>query len=181
MERFLVYLCIGVKLLILDTLSTYTYEIDLKNLHLNTPFLLVLNNSMRGGVNNFMPFRTTTSFNILHFWGYVLKVQQLSHICVPTNLSPLECRKKWTKIYTIKYWFIRRFLAPKWTGSSTFGNAERPPEVARSAGGPRHRLGTLRRDVEKCLKTPCVWGIRKNFKNNVFLRTTPLRTPAWCP
>ena len=54
---FLVYLCIGVKLLILDTLSTYTYEIDLKNLHLNTPFLLVLNNSMRGGVNNFMPFR----------------------------------------------------------------------------------------------------------------------------
>ena len=57
LERFLVYLCIGVKLLILDTLSTYTYEIDLKNLHLNTPFLLVLNNSMRGGVNNFMPFR----------------------------------------------------------------------------------------------------------------------------
>ena len=46
MERFLVYLCIGVKLLILDTLSTYTYEIDLKNLHLNTPFLLVLNNSI---------------------------------------------------------------------------------------------------------------------------------------
>ena len=57
LERFLVYLCIGVKLLILDTLSTYTYEIDLKNIHLNTPFLLVLNNSMRGGVNNFMPFR----------------------------------------------------------------------------------------------------------------------------
>ena len=88
MERFLVYLCIGVKLLILDTLSTYTYEIDLKNLHLNTPFLLVLNFSLRGGVNNFMPFRTTTSFNILHIWGYVLKVQQLSHICVPINLSP---------------------------------------------------------------------------------------------
>ena len=54
---FLLYLCIGVKLLILDTLSTYTYEIDLKNLHLNTPFLLVLNFTMRGGVNNFMPFR----------------------------------------------------------------------------------------------------------------------------
>ena len=76
LERFLVYLCIGVKLLILDTLSTYTYEIDLKNLHLNTPFLLVLNNNMRGGVNNFMPFRTTTSFNYTAYLG-ALKVQQL--------------------------------------------------------------------------------------------------------
>ena len=85
---FLVYLCIGVKLLILDTLSTYTYEIDLKKFHLNTPFLLVPNCILRGGVNNFMPFRTTTSFNILHIWGYVLKVQQLSHICVGINLSP---------------------------------------------------------------------------------------------
>ena len=88
MERFLVYLCIGVKLLILDTLSTYTYEIDLKNLHLNTPFLLVLNNTIRGRENNFMPFRTTTSYKMLHIWGYILKVNELSHICVTINLRP---------------------------------------------------------------------------------------------
>ena len=91
----------------------------------------------------------------------------------------LECREKWTKIYTVKYWFLRRILAQKWTSSSTFGHAERPLEVARSAVGPRHRLGTLRRDVEKCLKTPCVWGIRKNFKNNVFLRIPSLMVPDW--
>ena len=96
-----------------------------------------------------------------HIWVYMIKVHDLSQICVTTNLSPrscserpLECRKKRTKICTVKYRFLRRFLAPKWTGSSTFGHAERPPEVARSAVGPRHRLETLRRDVEKCLKTP---------------------------
>ena len=54
-----------------------------------------------------------------------------------------------------------------------------PPWVARSAVGPRHRLGTLRRDVEKRLKTPWVWGIRKNFKNNVFLRIPSLTPPSW--
>ena len=124
------------------------------------------------------------TFIFQRIWVYMLKVHDISQTCITTNLSPrscsgrpLECRKKRTKICTVKYPFLRRFLAPKWTGSSTYGDAERPPEVARSAVGPRHRLGTLRRDVEKCLKTPCVWGIRKNFKINVFLRILSLSTP----
>ena len=122
------------------------------------------------------------TFIFQRIWVHVLKVHHLSQICVTTTLSPrscsgrpLECRKNRTKLYTVKYWFLRRFLAPKCTGSSTLGHAERPPGVARSAVGPRHRLGTLRRDVEKCLKTPWVWGIRKNFKMNVFLWILSLR------
>ena len=141
--------------------------------------------SSGGSINHFIPFRfflRKLPSIFRHIWVRMLKVQYFSEICIPTNLSPrscsgrpLECRKKRTKIYTVKYWFLRRFLAPKWTGSSTFGDTERPPGVARLAVGPRHRLGTLRRDVEKCLKTPCVWGIRKIFKKNVFLRILSLR------
>ena len=95
LERFLVYLCIGVKLLILDTLSTYTYEIDLKNLHLNTPFLLVLNNSLRGGVNNFMPFRKQRLSKCCIFGDIFSKYMNLSIFVLRLiwgPVRPLECR-----------------------------------------------------------------------------------------
>ena len=96
---------------------------------------------------------------MLHIWGYILKVHELIHICVTINLRPssaVEMSLKVDQNMHDKVLIYPTMLAPKWTGSSTFGYAERPPEVARSAVGPRHRLGTLRRDVEKCLKTPCV-------------------------
>ena len=118
------------------------------------------------------------------WWKYMILAKNLCYDESQPQIvlwTAVGMSKKEDQICTVKYWFLRRCLAPKWTGSSTFGETERPPGVARSAAGPRHRLGTLRRDVEKCLKTPCVWGIRKNFKNNVFLRTTPLRTVTYCP
>ena len=96
---------------------------------------------------------------MLHIWGYILKVHELIHICVTINLRPSSAVGMSLKVDQNMY--DKVLIYPTMFGTK-MGRFERlrirgtPPEVARSAVGPRHRLGTLRRDVEKCLKTPCV-------------------------
>ncbi len=89
---------------------------------------------------------------MLHIWGYILKVHELIHICVTINLRPSSAVGMSLKVDQNMY--DKVLISPTMFGTKI--ETERPPGVARSAAGPRHRLGTLRRDVEKCLKTPCV-------------------------
>ena len=95
---------------------------------------------------------------MLHIWGYILKVHELIHICVTINLRPSSAVGMSLKVDQNMH--DKVLISPTMFGTKMDRfehlRTRGTPPGGRSAAGPRHRLGTLRRDVEKCLKTPCV-------------------------
>ena len=99
---------------------------------------------------------------MLHIWGYILKVHELSHICVTINLSPSSAVEMSLKVDQNMY--DKVLISPTMFGTKmdrfehlrTRGTPPGGRPVGRRTARPRRRLGTLRRDVKKCLKIPSV-------------------------